>query len=48
MENQKAVFVIDRTENEEIQFAIEGPAPSELKSLDLDNNIAVVEYTVID
>ena len=46
MENQKAIFVIDRAENEEVQFAVEGPAPSELRRNDIDDKTAVIEYTV--
>lgn len=46
MENQKALFVIERSNDEDVQFSIEGPAPSELNRYDLDDNTAVVEYTV--
>jgi filamin len=45
MENQKATFVIDRAKNEEVQFAVEGPAPSELRRNDIDDNTAIIEYT---
>jgi hypothetical protein len=45
MENQKAIFVIDRAKNEEVQFAVEGPAPSELRRNDIDDSTAIIEYT---